>query len=414
MQASGLFSRIRKRDARGMFKAEEEQFFRDISPDAKNHYRSFRDQCYKKRDQVEAALHDLKEAAKAVKAKAKAKAADDAKGVCLLASFTLMYISLLIEMTPAARLPESEIEDDIRYFLKSKEIDMKKEKKMLSKSKFGSLVVGLLNRVTTFLQSNLDNYTETKKEYYSISTHVIKDVFYKRILRIRASTRQHYKSEEHRRNAVGEHPISMTLDITDQEGGGTQDPLGVSGARSPARSVTPRLDHFQGRDLLSPPTALRLQLAPFPEPKNALLLGMFYSEDEGEPKRGQQFRDAVRCQSMETLGYTVYTLDGKHEPVKNKTKSGRHCNANFASSSRRLTWSIIEVWKNAGIVFDVIILDYFFSPVRRRHLSHLTRLTNITFDRRHGGVTVGGKNCSASQCRYLPLGYLMKVDFVVA
>ena len=90
---------------------------------------------------------------------------------------------------------------------------------------------------------------------------------------------------------------------------------------------------------------------------NALLLGMVFSE-EFEPKRGQEYRDRVRCEALEELGYTVYTLDNKHEDVT--LGHNKHCQANFADA-RRMFRSIKTRW--GGVSFDYIILDYFFSPV---------------------------------------------------
>ena len=105
----------------------------------------------------------------------------------------------------------------------------------------------------------------------------------------------------------------------------------------------------------------------------ALLLGMVFSE-ETEPKRGQEFRDRVRCEAMEDLGYLVYTLDNKHSDVA--LKHGRHCQSNFADA-RRMFRSIGDRW-GMTIQFDSIVLDYFFSPVgwaRERWTDNLFRET---------------------------------------
>jgi len=83
---------------------------------------------------------------------------------------------------------------------------------------------------------------------------------------------------------------------------------------------------------------------------------MVYSE-EMEPKRGQEYRDRVRCDALEKIGHKVYTLDDKHNG--DRIKSGRHCQANFADS-RRMHKMMRSKWGN--IEFDNIILDYFFSP----------------------------------------------------
>lgn len=93
--------------------------------------------------------------------------------------------------------------------------------------------------------------------------------------------------------------------------------------------------------------------------KYALLLGCVYA-NEFTPKRGQEYRDRVRCEALERIGYEVYTLDDKHEETR-ESVPGRHCKANF-SDARRMAMCIRQVW-GYTISFDVIILDYFFSPV---------------------------------------------------
>lgn len=96
-----------------------------------------------------------------------------------------------------------------------------------------------------------------------------------------------------------------------------------------------------------------------PKPK-ALLLGMVYSV-ETEPKRGQEFRDRVRCEALEMYGYDVYSLDNKHFHWDlEECKEGKHCTSNFCDA-RRMLRSVQDMWGH--IQFDVIILDYFFSPV---------------------------------------------------
>lgn len=89
---------------------------------------------------------------------------------------------------------------------------------------------------------------------------------------------------------------------------------------------------------------------------NVLLLGMVYSE-EFEPKRGQEFRDRVRCEAVEKLGYSVKTLDTKHSD----SSISKHCQADF-TEPRRMLRSMKSRW--ADCEFEDIILDYFFSPVR--------------------------------------------------
>lgn len=89
---------------------------------------------------------------------------------------------------------------------------------------------------------------------------------------------------------------------------------------------------------------------------NSLLLGVVFATEQ-RAKRGQEYRDRVRCEAMERLGYQVKTLDNKHAD-KDLPK---HCTANF-SDTRRMMKSMEGKWP--GEKFDHVILDYFFSPVR--------------------------------------------------
>lgn len=109
------------------------------------------------------------------------------------------------------------------------------------------------------------------------------------------------------------------------------------------------------------------------ETKTALLLGMVYS-NEKDPLTGQMYRDRVRCEAMERMGYCVKTMDDKHDgdleretssgfvedDSKNFARRGTHVRANFANC-RRMLKSIDDTW-GSHISFDQIILDYFFCP----------------------------------------------------
>ena len=93
-----------------------------------------------------------------------------------------------------------------------------------------------------------------------------------------------------------------------------------------------------------------------------LLLGMFFSSGHFViPNRGQGFRDNVRCQALEDQGYTVLSLDDKHDEDDYPIIAKKHCKANFADA-RRMMLSLRERW-GTSYEFDHIILDYFFSPV---------------------------------------------------
>jgi len=90
---------------------------------------------------------------------------------------------------------------------------------------------------------------------------------------------------------------------------------------------------------------------------SVLLLGMVFAHSAMEPKRGQEFRDRVRCESVNKLGYQVYSLDDKHHDADIL----EHCDANFADP-RRMIKKMKLKWTD-DIQFQHIILDYFFSPV---------------------------------------------------
>lgn len=94
--------------------------------------------------------------------------------------------------------------------------------------------------------------------------------------------------------------------------------------------------------------------------EKVLLLGMVYSTEK-DPKTGQMFRDRVRCEAMENLGYDVKTLDDKHDGSDAQyVRLGKHCETNFANQ-RRMIKAMQQAW-GSDICFDQIILDYFFCP----------------------------------------------------
>ena len=92
--------------------------------------------------------------------------------------------------------------------------------------------------------------------------------------------------------------------------------------------------------------------------EEVLLFGMVFS-NEFVPNLGQEFRDRVRCEALESLGYSVRTLDNKHDD--SKLEHGKHCRTNFCQP-RRMFQAMKSKWGNR-IRLDHIILDYFFSPV---------------------------------------------------
>lgn len=101
--------------------------------------------------------------------------------------------------------------------------------------------------------------------------------------------------------------------------------------------------------------------------KSCLLLGVFHSRKFNdrvagkEPNRGQLFRDGVRSKALEDDGFIVRSLDNKHHETDVKCGDEIHCNANFADS-RRMSKALRSAFGD-DIIFDHVILDYFFSPV---------------------------------------------------
>lgn len=121
----------------------------------------------------------------------------------------------------------------------------------------------------------------------------------------------------------------------------------------------------------------------------ALLLGMVYST-ETSPKRGQGYRDRVRCDALANLGYDVYTMDDKHG--EDEALPDRHMQANFADTSRM--WRTMQrKWRNdKDRSFDLIVLDYFFSPagwVQERWTEKFFKTTMPHFAK-HNVLSQGG------------------------
>ncbi len=107
---------------------------------------------------------------------------------------------------------------------------------------------------------------------------------------------------------------------------------------------------------------------------NVLCLGMVFAHDKNIPKRGQEFRDHIRCQALRNQGYKVYTLDDKHDD----SEIVEHCRANFADT-RRMINSMKNKWDENETKFNHIILDYFFSPVCYFILHSALLLHNIHY-----------------------------------
>lgn len=83
---------------------------------------------------------------------------------------------------------------------------------------------------------------------------------------------------------------------------------------------------------------------------------MVYSK-ERRPRRGQEFRDRVRCEALDTK-FMVHTMDDKHDAAG--AAADRHCTANFADTHRML--KAMDCTWGPDMNFDIIVLDYFFSP----------------------------------------------------
>ncbi len=96
-----------------------------------------------------------------------------------------------------------------------------------------------------------------------------------------------------------------------------------------------------------------------------LLLGMVHCDiEECHPSRGQEYRDTIRVNALEDAGFNGFTLDDKHDQRDEGNVTilrDKHCCASF-NDSRRAIKNIKKAWGH--IQFDLVILDYFFSPVR--------------------------------------------------
>ena len=84
---------------------------------------------------------------------------------------------------------------------------------------------------------------------------------------------------------------------------------------------------------------------------------MVYSQEQ-RPLRGQEFRDRVRCEALDHFGFRTFTMDNKHSAEG--ALNGRHCTANFADT-HRMQKAMDSTW-GPDFSFDLIVLDYFFSP----------------------------------------------------
>jgi hypothetical protein len=94
------------------------------------------------------------------------------------------------------------------------------------------------------------------------------------------------------------------------------------------------------------------------EQNHVLLLGMYHGT-EIIPKKGQEFRDRIRCDALIKLNCKVKTLDDKH--MGNQRQM--HCRASF-TNFRRMHNAVRSKWGENFQKFNLIILDYFFCPVR--------------------------------------------------
>lgn len=102
---------------------------------------------------------------------------------------------------------------------------------------------------------------------------------------------------------------------------------------------------FLGGDNASESTALKL------------------AESYIEEKYGDQYDfryETITAQDLWMTKYDVYTLDDKHKEVD--CLAERHCYTDF-SVPRQYMRAIVETWGGGNLLgFDIICLDYFFSP----------------------------------------------------
>lgn len=94
-----------------------------------------------------------------------------------------------------------------------------------------------------------------------------------------------------------------------------------------------------------------------------LVLGMVYNNETSAENNmsiafGQERRDLIRILGMIKLGYEIFSMDDKHNPV-----NGRHCNANFNNSRKMFKSMSIQQAYPINLRAKYIILDYFFSIV---------------------------------------------------
>ena len=113
-----------------------------------------------------------------------------------------------------------------------------------------------------------------------------------------------------------------------------------------------------------------VQQAVLPTPlSKALCMCMVYCN---EPRSHQEHRDTLRLASMEENGFKVYSWDDKHLEIESRsyrvgwkiqerqTTREKHINADFGILRR--VRSALETKFPTGMLFDVIIFDFYYVP----------------------------------------------------
>ena len=115
---------------------------------------------------------------------------------------------------------------------------------------------------------------------------------------------------------------------------------------------------------------------------------MLYTRPSQRVHGLQLLRDGLRCESLEVdLHYNIYTIDLGHEPYL--AIDGRHIRHDFTDVG--VLAKMDTTWK--GLVFQNIILDYFYTPNSWHALHFSERMYTIILPKlaSKGAIAIGGE-----------------------
>jgi len=121
---------------------------------------------------------------------------------------------------------------------------------------------------------------------------------------------------------------------------------------------------------------------------DSFLIGVIYTHPSQRVHGLQHLRDGLRCESIEVDGpYNVYTIDLGHEPCL--AIEGRHIHHDFTDDG--VLPKMDTTWP--GLVFQHIILDYFYMPNSWHALHFSEQMYTIILPilASKGAIAIGGE-----------------------